>query len=157
MGPGFASTLFILGIILLFLEIFIPGGILGVLGIFLFSIGIFLTVDSALQAILYIGGMLLTLGILILLSFRFPRTRKFWERFSLSTRQTKEAGYVAPEPSYEYFLGKEGVALSQLRPAGVADVEGQRLDVVTEGGFISQGSKIKIIEVEGTRLIVREE
>ncbi|AHF06821.1 NfeD family protein [Desulfitobacterium metallireducens] len=157
MEPGFVSTLFILGIILLFLEIFIPGGILGGLGIVLFSIGIFLIVDSALQAILYIGGMLLALGILILLSFRFPRTRKFWKKFSLGTRQMKEAGYVAPEPSYEHFLGKRGVALSQLRPAGVAEVEGERLDVVTEGGFISQGTKIKVIEVEGTRIIVREE
>lgn len=157
MGLGFASTLFILGIILLFLEIFIPGGILGITGVVLFSIGIFLTVDTALQAILYIGGMLLVLGILILLSFRFQRTREFWKRLSLNTRQTKEAGYVAPEPSYEHFLDKEGVALSQLRPAGVADFDGERLDVVTEGGFIAQGSKIKVIEVEGTRIVVREE
>lgn len=157
MEPGFASTLFILGIILLFLEIFVPGGILGGLGVILLSIAIFIVVDSVLQAILYIGGMLLVLGLLILLSFRFSRTRKFWEKFSLSTRQTKEAGYVAPEPSYEHYLGKKGVALSQLRPAGVADVDGERLDVVTEGGFIRQGSKIRVIEVEGTRIVVRQE
>ncbi|HVJ48502.1 NfeD family protein [Desulfitobacterium sp.] len=157
MGPGLASTLFILGIILLFLEIFVPGGILGLLGIILFSVGIFLTVDSALQALLYIGGMLLAIGIIVLLSFRFSRTRKFWQRFSLSTRQTKAAGYVASKLSYENFLGREGVALSQLRPAGTADFAGERLDVVTEGGFIPQGSKIKVIDVEGARVIVREE
>lgn len=157
MGPGVTSTLFILGIILLFLEIFVPGGILGLIGIILFSVGIFLTVDSALQALLYIGGMLLVLVILVLLSLRFPRTRKFWQRFSLSTRQTKEAGYVAPKLNYETFLSREGVALSQLRPAGIADFGGERLDVVTEGGFISQGSKIKVVDVEGTRVIVREE
>lgn len=157
MELGFASTLFVLGIILLFLEIFIPGGILGGVGVVLFSIAIFIIADSALQATLYIGGMLLIFGLLILLSFRFPQTRKFWKRLSLSTRQTKETGYVAPEPSYEHFLGRIGVALSQLRPAGVADVEGERLDVVTEGGFIRQGSKIKVIEVEGTRIVVREE
>lgn len=156
MEPGSSIILFILGIVLLFLEIFVPGGILGLLGIILFSVGIFLTVDSTFQAILYTGGLLITLGLLILLSFRFPQTRKFWERFSLSARQTKGAGYVAPKPSYENFLGKEGVAQSQLRPAGIADFNGERLDVVTEGGFISQGSKIKVIAVEGTRVIVRE-
>lgn len=157
MGSGSALALFILGVILLFLELFVPGGILGLLGIIFFIIGIFLTVDSTLEALFYITGMLLTLGILVFLSFRFPFTRKFWERFSLTTRQTKGAGYIAPKPGYENFLGREGVALSQLRPAGIADFEGERLDVVTEGGFISRGSKIKVIAVEGTRIIVRDE
>lgn len=156
MGLGFASTLFIVGIIFLFLEIFIPGGILGALGIVMLAVGIFLTVDSVLYAVLYIAGMLLVIGILVIISFRFPRTRKFWQRFSLSTRQTKEEGYVAPEPNYEHFLGKKGVALSQLRPAGVADIEGERLDVVTEGSFIAQGTWIKVVDVEGTRIVVRE-
>lgn len=156
MEPGFSVILFILGIVLLLLEIFVPGGILGLLGIILLCIGIFLTVDTLLQAILYTGGMLLTLAFFLLLSFRFPQTQKFWKRFSLNTRQTKGGGYVAPKPSYENFLGKEGIALSQLRPAGIADFAGERLDVVTEGGFISQGTKIKIIAVEGTRVIVRD-
>lgn len=156
MGTGFVVTLFVLGIVLLFLEIFVPGGILGLLGIIALIIGIMLTVDSLLQGIVYVSLLLFTLAVLIALSFRFPLTRRFWERFSLKTRQTKQEGYVAPKPSYESFIGKQGIALSQLRPAGTADFSGERLDVVTEGGFISNGSKIVVMAVEGTRVIVRQ-
>lgn len=156
MGTGFVVTLFVLGIVLLFLEIFVPGGILGFLGIVALITGIMLTVDSLLQGLFYVCLLLFALAVLIVLSFRFSQTRRFWERFALKTRQTKKEGYVAPKPSYENFIGTKGVALSQLRPAGTADFSGERLDVVTEGGFIANGSKILVIAVEGTRVIVRQ-
>lgn len=156
MGTGFIVALFVLGIILLFLEIFVPGGILGLLGIIALITGIMLSVDSLALGLIYVSLLLITLGVLIALSFRFSKTRSFWERFALLTRQTKQEGYVAPKPSYENFLGRQGVALSQLRPAGTADFNGVRLDVVTEGGFIPNGSKISVIAVEGTRVIVRQ-
>jgi membrane-bound ClpP family serine protease len=155
-GTGFVVTLFVLGIFLLFLEIFVPGGILGLFGIIALIAGIMLTVNSLLQGIVYVSLLLFTLAVLIALSFRFPKTRRFWERFALKTRQTKQEGYVAPKAAYESFLGKQGIALSQLRPAGTADFNGERLDVVTEGGFIPNGSKIIVIAVEGTRVIVRQ-
>lgn len=53
-------------------------------------------------------------------------------------------------------MDKQGIALSQLRPAGTADFSGERLDVVTEGAFVTSGSRIKVIAVEGTRVIVRQ-
>lgn len=156
MGTGWIFTLIILGIVLLFLEIFIPGGILGVAGIVLLATGIFMTADSVLQGVGYVSMMLLILGLLIVLSFRFSMTRRFWKRLSLTTRQTKNEGYVAPIQKLESYFGRQGVALSTLRPAGTADFDGERLDVVTEGGFIPKGTPIKVIAVEGTRVIVRE-
>jgi len=54
------------------------------------------------------------------------------------------------------FVGKVGTALTPLRPAGTAEVAGQRLDVVTEGEFIHSGMQIKVIKVEGTRIVVKE-
>ncbi len=156
MGIGWIISLFVLGVILIFLEIFVPGGILGTIGVILLATGIFLVADSTAQGIAYVSSMLIFLGILLALSFRFPQTRRFWERFSLTTTQTKSEGYVAPNQNLECFLGCEGVALSQLRPAGTADFNGNRIDVVTEGGFISREARIKVIEVEGTRVVVRE-
>lgn len=156
MGTGWIITLFVLGVILLFLEIFVPGGILGTAGVILLATGIFMVADSTAQGIAYVSSMLLVLGILIALSFRFPQTKRFWKRLSLTTQQTKSGGYVAPSQGLESFLGCEGIALSQLRPAGTADFNGNRLDVVTEGGFISKEARIKVIDVEGTRVIVRE-
>lgn len=149
-------ALIVIGLIFLFLEIFIPGGILGVAGLVLLSTGIFLTADSVLQGVAYVCAFLLVLGILVALSFRFPKTRRFWKRFSLYTKLSNDEGYVAPKKDLEEYVGSEGIALSPLRPAGVAEFQGTRLDVVTEGGFIEINSKVKVIAVEGTRVVVRK-
>ncbi|MBY6278389.1 NfeD family protein, partial [Symbiobacterium thermophilum] len=52
-------------------------------------------------------------------------------------------------------VGREGVSLTVLRPAGTAVFDDQRLDVVTEGEFIPAGVPVKIVRVEGTRIVVR--
>ena len=156
MGTGWIITLLVLGVILLFLEIIVPGGILGTVGVILLATGVFMVADSTAQGIAYVCSMLLVLGILIALSFRLPTTNRLWKRLSLTTTQTKSDGYVAPNQDLECFLGCEGIALSQLRPAGTADFNGNRIDVVTEGGFIAKEARIRVIEVEGTRVVVRE-
>lgn len=156
MGTGWMVSFLVLGVLLLFLEIFVPGGILGTIGVFLLAAGVFGAADSTAQGIAYVCSMLLVLGILLALSFRIPQTKRFWKRFSLNIAQSKSEGYVAPNQKLERFLGCEGIALSQLRPAGTAVFNGNRIDVVTEGGFIPKDSRIKVIEVEGTRVVVRE-
>lgn len=156
MSSGLIVALFGLGIILLILEIFVPGGILGLAGIVALVVGILFAADSLQQGLFYVFGMLAALGLLLGLSFRFPQTRRIWQRFTLKARQSNQEGYVAPKPSRESYSGRSGLALSQLRPAGTADFDGDRLDVVTEGGFIASGAKIKVIAVEGSRVIVRE-
>lgn len=158
MPQSIVTALFVIGIILLAVEIFvIPGfGISGILGIAALIAGIFLVTDSVVEGLLFTGGVLIALGIIIYLSFRSPRIRRLWKKFSLSTRQTTKGGYVAPKVQYEIYLGQVGISLTQLRPAGTADFAGEHLDVVTEGGFIGPGTRIKVIAVEGTRIIVRE-
>ncbi|AFQ46397.1 NfeD family protein [Desulfosporosinus meridiei] len=159
MSQSIIIALILLGIALLAIEIFvIPGfGVSGILGIAALISGIFLVTDSFLEGLLFTAGALIVLGILIYLSFKSPRTQRLWKKFSLSTRQTPKEGYVAPKPQYEMYLGQVGIALTQLRPAGTGDFDGVKLDVVTEGGFIGLGTTIKIIGVEGSRIIVREE
>lgn len=159
MPQSIVTALFVIAIILLAVEIFvIPGfGISGILGIAALITGIFLVTDSVLEGLLFTGGALIALGIIIYLSFRSPRIRRLWQKFSLSTRQTTKGGYVAPKVQYEMYLGQVGISLTQLRPAGTADFAGEHLDVVTEGGFIGPRTRIRVIAVEGTRIIVREE
>lgn len=158
MSQGIIIMLILIGIALLAVEVFvIPGfGVSGILGIASLITGIFLVTDSLLEGLMFTVGALTVLGIMIYLSFRLPRTRRLWKRFSLSTRQTAKEGYVAPKPQYEMYLGQVGISLTQLRPAGIGSFDGVKLDVVTEGGFIGLGTAIKIIGVEGTRIIVRE-
>ena len=159
MQQSIIIALFVIGIVLLAVEIFvIPGfGVSGFLGIVALITGIFLVTDSLLEGLLYTAGTLLVLGIIVYWSFRSPRTRRLWQKFTLSTRQTSKEGYVAPKVQYEMYLGRTGIALTQLRPAGTADFDGVHLDVVTEGGFIGPRTGIRVIAVEGTRIIVREE
>lgn len=159
MPQGIIISLIVLGVFLLALEVFvIPGfGVSGILGMAALIAGIFLVTNSLLDGLLYTGGVLIVLGIITYLSFRSPRTRRLWQKFSLTTRQTSKGGYVAPKVQYETYLGRSGISLTQLRPSGTADFEGDHLDVVTEGGFIGPRTEIRVIAVEGTRIIVREE
>ena len=158
MPQGIIISLIVLGVFLLALEVFvIPGfGVSGILGMAALITGIFLVTDSLLEGVLYTGGALVVLGIITYLSFRSPRTRRLWQKFTLSTSQTLKGGYVAPKVQYERYLGQTGISLTQLRPAGTADFDGVHLDVVTEGGFIGPGTRIRVIAVEGTRIVVRE-
>ena len=67
---------------------------------------------------------------------------------------TPEGGTV--EEQFKNLVGKTGVAQSDLRPAGVALVEGRRVDVVAEGAMIDAGSRIKVVAVQGNRMVVRK-
>ncbi|MGI6120167.1 MAG: NfeD family protein [Desulfosporosinus sp.] len=158
MSQTIIILLILIGIFLLALELFvIPGfGISGILGIAALVTGIFLVTDSLLEGVFYTGGALIVLGLIAYWSYRSPRTRKLWQKFSLSTRQTSDAGYVGPKVQAEKYIGRTGISLTQLRPSGTGNFDGEYLDVVTEGGYISQGTKIKVIAVEGTRIVVRE-
>jgi len=158
-SQGIIIWMIVLGVILIALELFvIPGfGVSGILGIAVLTTVIFLVTDTLLEGVLYTVGSMVVLGIITYWSFRSPRTRRLWRKFSLSTSQTLKGGYVAPKVQYETYLGRVGLSITQLRPAGTADFDGQHLDVVTEGGFIGPRTCIKVIAVEGTRIIVREE
>ncbi len=65
-------------------------------------------------------------------------------------------GYTSSPDGDRLQLGRTGTALSPLRPAGVADIEGARVDVVSEGWFIDAGAPIEVTRVDGNRIVVRE-
>ena len=90
----------------------------------------------------------LTLGVFAWLKF-FPESR-LARRF-ISKSATGELGVAKPS-----LLQCTGVAITQLRPSGAAVFSGKRVDVVTEGGFIDRGASVKVMEIEGTRVVVRE-
>ncbi|GAG31407.1 unnamed protein product, partial [marine sediment metagenome] len=155
-----------LGILLLLLEIFvIPGfGIAGISGIILILTGIFLSLVkhplSAPKAQLTQAFYTLSFSIIItfvgiILSWKFlPRTG-LWKRIILSSAETKKQGFQSATPQ-EYCLGKTGRSLTPLRPTGRAIIEQKTLDVITEGEFIDKDKTIKVIKVEGSKIIVKE-
>ena len=73
----------------------------------------------------------------------------------LSHREEQSLGYQGPR-DFQHLLGKEGTTLTPLRPAGTAMIDGERYDVVSDGGYMDPNKPIKVIKVEGTRVVVRE-
>lgn len=163
--------LFIAGIILLIIEIFIiPGfGITGITGIILialslvFSLQDFVLPEFDWQWDIFIRNIT-TIGVSLVLSFIgiiiianiIPRSGLF-RRLALNTTQTAESGYVVEtQVEKNHLIGLEGVAVTILRPAGKAEINNEIYEVESDGEYIKKGTNIKIIEVSGNRIIVRK-
>ncbi|MFJ7509951.1 nodulation protein NfeD [Peribacillus simplex] len=154
---GYESlAMFIIGVILVLVEFFIPGGIIGLLGFTAIVGSLFLaTGDPVHMTISLLIAVTVSILVFILLVKVFGKQMKFFRKMILTDATKTEQGYVS-NPNRLDLLGEEGKALTDLRPSGTALVKEERVDVVTEGSFISKGSSIIIIKVEGSRVVVRE-
>ncbi|NQS76723.1 MAG: hypothetical protein HQP61_09860 [Peptococcaceae bacterium] len=148
----------ILGVIALVLEALVfPGfGVAGIVGIILVGWGVLLLAVDITQATVALVVALIATIVIFIVGLQLMSRLKLWNRLALQNKQDNKEGYVAPAPEMSLFVGKEGTAFTPLRPAGTAEVAGQRLDVVTEGEFIHSGMQIRVIKVEGTRIVVKE-
>jgi membrane-bound serine protease (ClpP class) len=162
---GWEEILLVLsGIVLLAVEIFVtPGfGLPGVLGIGALLSGLSLSLigggatwDFILRAVSRVMiSLLLAVGASLVLLRFLPRL-PFGKRLILSTGLEAEEGFAsAPETDLQW-LGKSGTALSPLRPSGIADLDGARVDVVSDGEFIERGAQVVVSRVDGNRIVVR--
>ena len=153
-----------IGLILVGLEIFvIPGfGIAGILGIIalmgglgLSLIGTGATWDSTLSALGQVAFSILVaiLATLILLRY-FPRL-PFGKRLILETNLQAQEGYESSPAADHRWLGKQGIAVSDLHPSGIARFDGERVDVVSDGTFIQAGQPLEVVRIDGNRVVVR--
>jgi membrane-bound serine protease (ClpP class) len=163
--------IFVLGLVLLILEIFvIPGfGVAGISGIALIVASLVLSMqgfvlpDFEWQRELFRRNILVvslsTVSSIIIfgiLAYSLPQMKLF-NRLTLKASQTAEEGFTVQSRDEENrFLGKRGVATTTLRPAGKAEFDGEPYYVETEGEFVETGQQVEIIEVSGNRMIVRK-
>jgi membrane-bound serine protease (ClpP class) len=152
------------GIGLLIVEVFIlPGfGIAGVLGILALvtGLGASLVGESAtwpdwIDAAWQVAAVLLiTLVVMIIVLRWLPRIR-FARKLVLDDEMSAAKGYAsAPEHEHD-LLGRTGIAASPLHPAGLASIDGQRIDVISEGGFIEPNTPVTVVRVDGNRVVVK--
>ena len=145
-------ALLVLGAVLMFLEIFLPGLVTGTLGFLCWVAAVILSYQEFgfQTGNLVLGGVLvgLVIGVFCWLKF-FPESRIAGLFISRGT--VGELGVTRPE-----LLHCTGVAITQLRPSGMALINGKRVDVVTEGTLVDRGAPIKVVAVEGLRVVVRE-
>ena len=156
----YAALAFIIGVALLLVELFvIPGfGIAGIGGIALMLGSVFYVFRSAYKfdtALFTLSSsVILAFALAIALSYLLPKTRA-WNHLVLSAAMDSDAGFhSAPREDFQMYVGKTGVALTPLRPAGTVRVDDTRLDVVTAGDFIVRDTPVQIINVEGSKIFV---
>lgn len=158
--------LFVLGLILLALEIFvIPGfGIAGIAGIILIFASLFLSLtpsgpfmdfDAISIAIIQLTGAIVAALVFILILAKFLPKSSTFNKLILADEERAEQGYVS-YPSEKELVGQEGIALTTLRPAGTAEFNGKRYDVVADWEYIEQGSMIIVLRVEGVKVVVKK-
>jgi membrane-bound serine protease (ClpP class) len=144
-----------LGILLLIIEAFIPGfGVFGVGGIISMAASIFLSVDSPKLATSYLMWTSIAFMFALFAIVRGLSKRGLGKALTLSQRHDEQS-YVPERADLSGLVGKEGRAISTLRPAGTAQFGTMRIDVVTEGEFIANGTAITVIRVDGARVLVR--
>lgn len=158
---GYGLLMFIAGLTLLALEMFvIPGfGFAGIAGIALTFGGLFFTfarnAPTLGDAMGSIGlAFALTVALVVVVGITLPKTRA-WNRLILTTEQSSADGYQSARPDLADLIGRSGVALTTLRPAGAAEIGGKRVDVVSNSEFISKGESLTVEMVEGSRVVVR--
>ena len=147
---------FILGFIFVIVEMFHPGfGAPGILGGILLFLGIIFTAENLIQAVILLIVVLAILGVALAIVLQSFTKGKLSKSMILFESQKKEHGYIGTE-DLNYFLGKEGITNTVLRPSGTADFDGVKMDVVSEGEYIEKGCAVKIIKVQGRKILVRE-
>jgi len=158
--------IFIIGVVLLLIEIFVvPGfGVFGILGIISMVAGLFLGLvadfplidfDIISVAIIQLAASFLAaLLLLFLLSKTLPKTN-IWNRLILQANINAKSGYTS-KPDFDHLIGKKGIAITDLRPSGAAEIGKKRIDVTTEGEYINKGATVVITFVEGSKIVVAE-
>lgn len=151
-----AVILLVLGIILIVTEFFVTGGILGLLGVGSIIGSLFIAgYDFGHMSLSISIAFLVAIGAAVILFRSIGLEKGFFRHIVLKDRTSTELGYVSTVNRLE-LIGLEGVTVTQLRPAGTALLENERIDVVSEGGFVESDQKVKVVKVEGMRVVVRE-
>ena len=153
------AILAIAGVILIDLEIILPGMILGVAGaISLLAALVLVFTTGDLDGLSFAMRSLVALGVLLGSLSLVGLWLKYFDRTSLGSRLVLDPDIDAKIPTADSSLvGVSGLAKTDLRPSGRVEIPGlpKSCDVIAEGGFIEGGSAIEVVKIDGRRVIVR--
>ncbi|MET3682454.1 membrane-bound serine protease (ClpP class) [Alkalibacillus flavidus] len=151
-----AMILLLIGLVCIIIEIFVPSGILGAIGgVAILGALLVSGADLGQMAISLSIAILIAIAVAVFLFKKLDTDRGIFRHIVLKDQTSSEKGYLSNH-NRDDLIGQEGQALTFLRPSGTALFGDERLDVVTEGQFIAQHQPIKIVKVEGSRIVVRE-
>jgi membrane-bound serine protease (ClpP class) len=141
-------ALFALGLSLIVAEIFLVGVVLGLIGLVFMLVSIYFGFEKS-------AGLGWTLVVIAAASV--PVLAVVWVKVINRVLAMKftQTGYTSAQMQYKDLVGQEGVALTTLRPAGMARFGEKKVDVVSEGEEVERDSRVRVIEVKGNRVVVR--
>ena len=147
--------MFLLGILAILAEALLPTiGLLGGVGALAMLYSLVLSLGGDMHAVY---ALLLSVAVAIVAFFFLARhlpQSSLWKKVVLKDASTEARGYVSAQSDVN-LLGKEGEVLTDVRPAGTAQIEGAPVDVISEGAYIEKGAKVRVLKVEGSRVVVR--
>ena len=151
---------FLAGTALLVIEVFMPGfGIAGISGLVLegVSIALMFANHGPLAALGLTILVLALIGVVISVTLRSAtKGRLSHSAFILKKAETASDGYTATQSDLDVFVGKEGVVTTTLRPVGMVEIDGVKLNVDSDGEFVPKGTPVRVTRTDGLRLIVRK-
>lgn len=141
----------LLGVAVIIAEFILPtSGALGVVALAVFGYSLFLVFSG----ISVEAGFIFLLADLIIIPILVIAGIKTLAKSKVSLHKSLDKGDGASEES-AILLGKEGITVTDLRPAGIALIEGKRIDVVSKGDFILKDNRVKVTAADGNRIVVR--
>ncbi len=150
-----AIFLFVFGLVLILVEAFVPGfGIFGLSGLVAVGVSIVLSAVTTADGLRILLFSFFFSVVFSWFAFRYFQRKGTLRRFILTDALTQEAGYSSTA-DLSYLVGREGVTITPLRPSGIMEADDTRYDVVSEGAYLAAGTRVRVVRVEGRRIVVR--
>ena len=154
---AFAVFLYLMCAMLLIAEVFVPsGGLITIVALVCLITGLVIFFKHSVIAG-WIGvfiAVVMIPAVLIIAYKLFPKT-KFGKNVTLSPPDRQQGDAIPDTSILKEMLGSVGTVITPLRPVGMCDFSGQRVECVAESGYVDKGKKVKVISVESTQLTVR--
>jgi membrane-bound serine protease (ClpP class) len=153
----FAVLLYFACAALIVAEVFVPsGGLISIFALACLIGGVMIFFHHSTTAgWIGIGIAVMMIPSVLVIAYKmFPKTR-FGKSVTLMPPERQQGDAIPDTPELKELLGAIGVVLTPLRPVGMCDFSGQRVECVAESGYVDRGKKVKVIEVESTQLTVR--
>ena len=148
--------IFLTGVVFVAIELIMPTvGLLGIVGVAAMMYSVVLALGGDINALYsLLVSLVAALIIFAAIVKRLPSSR-LWNKFVLTDKSSRDRGFVASDERRD-LIGHVGKVLTELRPAGSALIDDTPIDVVSEGAYLEKGTAIKVIAVNGNRVVVRK-
>ena len=149
-------VMLLVGVGLLVFEMYVPGfGVPGISGIALLALGFVLLKPTVSQGLILFAILAAILCVALSICL-YSASKGRLSKSKLVLNDVAVAADAAENNDMNYFIGREGVTHTALRPAGIGELDGVKLKVVSDGEFIGKDKPIRVLSVEGNRIVVSE-